>query len=149
MFCPKCGKELTDSANFCSSCGYKINSNCNYSIYERISILLDALFKKYEANWIIKKIAAISTLLSIAIRIVCNEVYTVYSLLAQDDWFVISDSGKRLIIAVNIVTILLYAGIVAYGKTKGFHTEKKSLIAAIVGIAISVLCMLFRIPAPY
>jgi len=27
MFCPKCGKELPDSSNFCTACGYKIETN--------------------------------------------------------------------------------------------------------------------------
>lgn len=27
MFCPKCGKELPDSSNFCTACGHKIETN--------------------------------------------------------------------------------------------------------------------------
>ena len=27
MFCPKCGKELQDSSNFCTACGNKIETN--------------------------------------------------------------------------------------------------------------------------
>lgn len=24
MFCPKCGKELSDTSKFCGNCGYKL-----------------------------------------------------------------------------------------------------------------------------
>lgn len=31
MFCHKCGKEINDSAKFCSACGAKLNYNENKS----------------------------------------------------------------------------------------------------------------------
>ena len=48
MYCPKCGKELMNGANFCQYCGYKIESGENNEIYSH-SYYKDS-YKKSETN---------------------------------------------------------------------------------------------------
>lgn len=149
MFCSKCGRELQDDANFCPNCGNDRHGMRGRGAVMQFTESLDAFFKKYDAEWMLKKLSIVLTIVSVAFRIIFNEVETEYHLLAQDDYYVIGDTGRFLIIAACVIAVMLSAGIFAYYKTKEMDIKAKPFAAVAIGIAVSILFMLIRIPAFY
>lgn len=149
MFCPKCGQEINDGTNFCPNCGFDRNGIRSNGIAGTVMEKLDAIFNRYDSGWIIKRISIILTVVSVVLRVIFNEITTQYYALAQDDYFAISDTGKSLIIALCIAAALLSVGIFFYCKIRNLSVENKSLIPAAVGILLSILFVIIRIPAPW
>ena len=102
MFCKNCRKDIGD-AKFCQYCGNQNDSNPNATV----NLIQNDLFatikdkiKQIGQVKLIKLTSIISTIINIIIRIVNNEIEVVYNFLAQDDYLVISESGRSYMLIV-------------------------------------------------
>ncbi len=98
---------------------------------------------------LIKLIAWISTFINLIIRVVKNEIEVVYNFLAQDDYYVVSESGRNYMLLVFALQIILSAFVYRNAKKKEIVVSKKVIVLSVVLLAIQILAMVMRFPAPY
>jgi len=151
MFCRKCGKEIGNS-NFCSECGEPVNCNSVQGQNEKLNEMLFALTEKVKTigyEKLLKVVCALSTVINLIIRITNNSITVVYSALASDDYFCISEEGKQwtlIVLAIEIIlTILLWLG----AKKDKMPITKKGIIFVAVMLVIQLAIAFINVPAPY
>ena len=151
MFCKNCGKDIGD-ANFCQYCGYSNDSNPNITVNLIQKDLLETVkdkIKQIGHSKLIKIVAIISAIISVIIRIVSNEIEVVYYALAQDDYLVVSESGRKymvILIALQaIITLFLFSN----AKKEQIKNSRGTITLFIISLLIQILSMVLRFPAPY
>lgn len=151
MFCKNCGKDIGD-AKFCQYCGSQNEGNPNVTV----NLIQNDLFttikdkiKQIGQGKLIKLISIISILINIIIRIVNNEIKVVYNFLAQDDYLVISESGRNYMLIVialqTIISLFLYRN----ARKEETNISKNVIILFVISLVIQVLAMVLQLPAPY
>ncbi len=153
MFCKNCGSEIRDDVNFCPHCGYGKNTQDSAKGFEvdvsKLFQKLQSFLEKLDFSKLLKLSAVFVTAINILIRFCSNKIVTEYSLLAQDDYIVVSDSGKVWIWIITVLYALLCAGLVYWRKKKELSVERNAVIAVIAAVAVSVIAVVLRLPAPY
>lgn len=151
MFCKNCGKDIGE-ARFCQFCGTASDGNNNITVNivqnDFIKTFKDKVMQIGEEK-LIKLTAIIATIINVIIRVVNNEIEVVYSLLTQDDYFVISDTGR--IYMLMIIAIQIIASVLLYNNARKNQTvvSKKCVILSVTLVAVQIFVMLLRLPAPY
>lgn len=149
MFCKNCGKDIGE-ARFCQFCGTPSDESNNITVNVVQNDFIKTLGEKIAQigqEKLITLIAIISTIINIIIRIANNEIVTVYSLLAQDDYFVISNTGRTYMLLVIVIQIITHILLYNNAKKNQSIVSKKSIALAIILIAIQVFAMLLKLPA--
>lgn len=151
MFCKNCGKDIGD-AKFCQYCGNQNDSNPNVTV----NLIQNDLFatikdkiKQIGQVKLIKLTSIISTIINIIIRIVNNEIEVVYNFLAQDDYLVISESGRSYMLIVIALQIIISLFLYRNAKKEQTNISMKVIALFVISLVIQVLAMVLRIPAPY
>lgn len=150
MFCKNCGKEIGND-KFCQYCGY-----CNSKSSSSINFDLTALLKKGEET-IVKfghdRLLTISSIffmvVSVIIRIVCNEIEVVYTLFVSDDYYVMSEGGKIFLIVMMVIQVVFSVLLYIHARYKNIVIPAGLIVLFIVSIAIQLLMLFVKFPAPY
>lgn len=152
MYCKNCGKDIGD-AKFCQYCGSQNEGNPNVTV----NLIQNDLFttikdkiKQIGQEVLIKFIAAIAVVINLIIRIANNEIEVVYSItFAQDDYFVVSQSGRNYMLIVCALQIIVSLFLFQNAKKEQNNISKKAIVLFVISLAVQVLAMTLRIPAPY
>ena len=151
MFCKNCGKDIGD-AKFCQYCGGSNDSTpnviVNISRNDLFATIKDKI-KQIGQEKLIKVISIVAAAVSIIIRIVHNEIEVVYNFLAQDDYYVVSSTGRIYMLIVMALQVVLSLFLYKSAKNEQVKISKKTIIVFTIFLAIQVLAMILRIPAPY
>lgn len=147
MFCRKCGKEIGE-VKFCPFCGEETEMNHSNAAYKGTAHEVMQKIRNFGQVKLINIISLFSALIGVIVRIKNNEIEVVYSALASDDYFVLSEQGKVAMLWIMAVQILL-CGILYYDAKKTSYIFKSDMVLAIVMLAVQVLAMVLRMPAPY
>lgn len=152
VFCKNCGKEIGD-AKFCQYCGSSNDHNATVTINLVQNDLFTTIKEKIMQighEKLIKLIAWISTIINLIIRVVKNEIEVVYSVTyAQDDYYVISESGRNYMLLVIALQIILSVFLYRNAKKKEIAVSKKVIVLSAILLGIQILAMVMRFPAPY
>ena len=151
MFCKNCGKDIGD-AKFCQYCGYSNDINPNTTANPNQNNLFTTIkdgINQIGYNKLIDFLSMISAIISIAIRIINNEIEVIYYFLAQDDYFVISESGRKYIIIVIALQTIITLFYFLCTKKEQIKNPTQTIVLFIVSLVIQILAMMLRIPAPY
>lgn len=151
MFCRKCGKEIGDS-KFCSECGEPVISNSVHRQTENLNEIFSTLTRKVKKighEKLLKVVCVLSTVINLIIRITNNSITVVYSALAQDDYYCISEEGKKwtlIVIAIEIALSILF----------WLDARKNQMPISKIGITFGAIMLLIQlaiafinVPAPY
>lgn len=102
-FCPSCGEELVDNANFCKSCGANLNSSApRADVPERPAV---------EKSYTIHIIAAYVLALLIPLL---GAILGVYLMTRKDSESAAKHGKYALIISVVFMAISLFRGIMIF-----------------------------------
>lgn len=152
MFCIKCGKEISEESNFCPNCGHQRNHAISSPKMEG-----EQLGSSNNVDWckkidyigVFKIFSLICVPIIIWLRICFNEIEVVYSVLAQDDYYVISDEG---VIWLSFMSIVYFVGGVILLSCARKYNQKISALHIVSLITVLLLCVVaavLRLPAPY
>ena len=151
MFCKNCGKDIGD-AKFCQHCG---NSNesipkitVEVSQKDFFAVVKDKI-KQIGQGKLLKVISIIAAIVNIVIRVVNNEIEVVYYALAQDDFFVLSEEGRKYMIIVIALQSVLALFLHSNARKENVIIPNSSRVIFVVSLIIQVLAMVLRLPAPY
>lgn len=147
MFCKNCGKEIGD-AKFCQYCG---GSNSQETLQNKKDWFADLknLVAKTGYDKLLKLSSLILGAVSVIIRLLNNEVQTVYHLLAQDDYLIISTNGRNYILIALAIQILLSVFFIECAKKEKAPIAKKTYLLTVASLVIMILAIVLKIPAPY
>ncbi len=153
MFCKNCGKDIGD-AKFCQYCG---SSNEEKQTNITVNLIQEDFVKKIKEKIfeighekLLKLTSLIATIISIIVRIAKNEIETVYGVvLTQDDYFVISDIGRKYMIVVILIQLAISVLLYNNAKKAQAIVSKKTLLLVAASIIIQIFAMILRLPAPY
>lgn len=151
MFCKNCGKDIGD-AKFCPYCGSQNEGNPNVTVNLSQNYLFTTFkdkIKQIGQGKLIKLISIISIIINIIIRIVNNEIKVVYNFLAQDDYFVISESGRNYMLFVIALQIIISIFLYQNAKKEQTNISKNVIVLFVISLVIQVLTMVLQLPAPY
>ena len=152
MFCKKCGKDIGD-AKYCQYCG-----NCNddtskstisTDIFKDIVKFAGENITKFGHDRLINIISWLSMIISLIVRIVCNEIEVVYVLFVSDDYFVISEGGKAFVIVLMVIQALSSVLLYVHARYKSIVIPKRLIVLFIISLVIQILMISIRLPAPY
>ena len=152
MFCIKCGKEISEESNFCPNCGHQRNNTISSPKMEGeqpVGSNNVDWCKKIDYIGVFKILSLICIPVIIWLRICFNEIEVVYSALAQDDYYVISDEG---ITWLSFVSIVYFVGGVILLSCARKYNQKISAMHIVSLITVLLLCVVaavLRFPAPY
>ncbi len=133
--------------------------------FDGLNILTSELFLEYDIkhlfttikdkisqigqNKLVKIITIIITIINMIVRRVNNEIKVVYSFLAQDDYFVVSEKGRTYMLIIIALHILITFCLCKSAKKEERKVSKGTTVLVIFSLIIQVLAMLLQIPAPY
>ena len=151
MYCKKCGKDIGE-AKFCQYCGNSndctVGENVNSPNNDFLTTIKNKI-KEIGHEKLIKLIAFFSVVISVIIRIIHNEIETVYDILVQEDYFVVSDIGRKYMLFMVVVQCVLSAFLYTNAKKEQTIVSKKTVFLFAVSLAVQILAMVLRFPAPY
>lgn len=151
MFCKNCGKDIGE-AKFCQYCGSSndVNNNITINLVQNdfIKTIKEKIVQIGQEK-LIKLTAIIATIINVIIRVVNNEIEVVYSLLAQDDYFVVSDTGRTYMLIVIAIQVVLSTLLYSNAKKSQILISKKATVLSVILIAVQIFAILLRLPAPY
>lgn len=151
MFCKNCGKDIGE-AKFCQYCGSSNDDNTNITVNLVQKDFIKTVKEKIALigrEKLIKLTAIIAAIINVIIRVANNEIEVVYSLLAQDDYFVVSDTGRKYMLIVIAIQVIVSALLYSNAKKSQIAISKKATILSVVSITVQLFAMLLRLPAPY
>lgn len=153
MFCRSCGKEIREDANFCPHCGHRERGDMQKAAVQ-INVTgmmqkINALIGKIGFSKLVAILSSVTAVVNVLIRICSNEIVTEYSLLAQDDFLVITDAGRTWILVITALYAIMSVGMLYLRKKEGEALEHKSLLIMAAAVVVSLLVLFLRIPAPY
>lgn len=151
MYCKNCGKDIED-AKFCQYCGKPNNENLNVTVNVIQKDLLTTVkgkIKQIGQGKLIKLITIIATIINIIIRIVNNEIKVVYSLLSQEDYFVVSEKGRTYMLIIIVLEIITTFCLYKNAKKDKTKISKGTFVLLVFSLIIQILAMLLQLPAPY
>lgn len=151
MYCRKCGKEIEEDA-FCKYCGEAAQKDMSrdngFSFSETLMKIREKIrvFGHEKLSNIVSWIAAV---LGVANRIMHNEIEVVYSVLAQDDYYVLAEESREFAITIIGIQIIL-CGLLIYDVNKRkIWVGKGMYISFIITLLIQIVALTLRMPAPY
>lgn len=147
MFCRNCGKEI-GKVNFCQYCGSQNIDTAKQNEKDSFADLKNRI-DKIDCDKLLKSISLILTAISVLIRFLNNETQTVYHFLAQDDYLIISETGRNCILIVLAIQIALSVILIKCAKKNETLIAKKSYILPIVSVVVMILAIFIKLPAPY
>ena len=151
MYCKNCGKDIGD-AKFCQYCGNQNDGNANVTVKLIGSDLFTTIedkIKQIGHEKLIKLTLMLSTVINIILRILNNEIEVVYNFLAQDDYYVLSESGRNYILIVIALQIIISLFLYRNAKKAQTLISKKVIVLFVISLVIQVWVMVLRLPAPY
>lgn len=152
MFCQNCGKDM-GGAKFCQYCGGSNDAPPSVTvnlIQNDVFTTLRDKIKQIGQERLIKFIAVMAAVINVIIRIANNEIEVVYSVtFAQDDYLVLSESGRNYMLIVCALQIVISLFLFRNAKKEQTHISKKAIVLFVISLAIQVLAMVLRVPAPY
>lgn len=151
MFCRNCGQEIGD-ARFCRYCGTAADGTGNGNTAGNQNNFFASLgntVKKIGHGQLCNWLSVVFSGFGIVNRVLNNEIFTEFHILAQDDFLVISENGRTY----GMIAVLLHSSLSAWllwnAKKEQVSVPKKSFIVFALSLVIQVLAMTLRLPAPY
>lgn len=149
MYCKNCGKETSDMA-FCPHCGTAINTDkeTDTLVSDSKSGFMKSI-KTYGHEKLIRIILCCAAVANIIVRFVNNIVIVEYYVFAQDDYYVLSDTGRTWMLILFAVQLLSSAFLWYDAKKNKIVIAKKTFVLAAVLLAVQIIAYFIKIPAPY
>ncbi len=154
MFCRNCGKDIGD-AKFCQYCGKpsgEESKNTHWlqnELFIGIKNKIKQIIKGIGQEKLLNLIAWISAIMSIVIRIVNNEIKTVYDFLTQEDYFVVSENGRKYMLIIIVFQIVISLLLYGNAKKERINISKTTIVLFFVSLVIQILATVVKLPAPY
>lgn len=151
MYCRKCGKEIEEDS-FCKYCGepaYEGLARDEGISFSEALVKIREKIRGFGHEKMVNMVSWLAAIAGVVNRIMHNEIEIVYSVLAQDDYFVLAEESRKFAIAIIGIQIIL-CGLLMFDvrKTK-IGVGKGVYISVAITLLIQIAAMMLRIPAPY
>ncbi|MBO4433474.1 MAG: zinc-ribbon domain-containing protein [Clostridia bacterium] len=151
MFCKYCGKQIIENSKFCQYCGNSLsyietnggNNGDNSLISSHKTV------KKSEINQFSVLLSLTFLVFSFIVRFTMQELVTIRYFLAFDDCYVLTDTGRVLIIIFMAIQVLGLFYLRVLGINKNKPIKVSAYILLVVALIVEILLIIVRFPAPY
>ena len=151
MYCRKCGKEIEEDS-FCKYCGEPAQGGKtkgeDFSFSEVLTKLREKI-RVFGHERLIKAVSWIAAAVGVVNRFMHNEVEVEYSLLAQDDFFVLAEESRGFATTIMVIHIILCGLLIYDVRKKDIWVGKSMYIIFVITLLIQIAAMMLRVPAPY
>lgn len=151
MYCRKCGKDIEEDS-FCKYCGEAAQEGMardeGISFSESLMKIREKI-RVFGHEKLINIVSWVAAVVGVANRIMHNEIEVVYSVLAQDDYYVLAEESREFAIAIIGIQIIL-CGLLMYDVNKRkIWVGKGMYVSFVITLLIQMVALMLRIPAPY
>ena len=151
MFCKYCGKQIIENSKFCQYCGNSLsyietnggNNGDNSLISSHKTV------KKSEINQFSVLLSLTFLVFSFIVRFTMQELVTIRYFLAFDDCYVLTDTGRVLLILFMAIQVLGLFYLRVLGINKNKPIKVSAYILLVVALIVEILLIIVRFPAPY
>lgn len=151
MYCRKCGKEIEEDS-FCKYCGQPTQEgmarNEGLSFSETLMIIREKI-RVFGHEKIINIVSWLAAAMGVVNRIMHNEIEVVYSVLAQDDYFVLAEENREFAITLIGIQIILCGLLMFDVNKRKIWVGKGMYVSFVITLLIQIAAIMLRIPAPY
>lgn len=151
MYCRKCGKEIEEDS-FCKYCGEPalegMASNEGFSFSGTLMKIREKI-RVFGHEKLINIVSWLTAVVGVVNRFMHNEIEVVYSVLAQDDYFVLAEESRKFAITIIGIQIILCGLLMFDVNKRKIWVGKGMYVTFAITLLIQIAAMMLRIPAPY